>query len=74
METTFIPLSDPHVTLAEIEAVTDILRSPRISAGPAVEAFEQAFAAYTGRKYAIAVCERHAWHAPDAEGLSHWPG
>ena len=55
MSTDFIPLSDPHVTAAEIKAVTEVLHSPRISAGPAVRAFEDAFAAYTGRKYAIAV-------------------
>jgi dTDP-4-amino-4,6-dideoxygalactose transaminase len=55
MSSDFIPLSDPHVTAAEIKAVTEVLQSPRLSAGPAVQAFEEAFAAYTGRKYAIAV-------------------
>lgn len=51
----FIPLSDPDITLAEIEAVEAVLRSPRISGGPVAEAFEAAFAAYLGRKYAVAV-------------------
>jgi hypothetical protein len=51
----FISLSDPDITLAEIEAVDSVMRSPRLSSGPLVEAFEQAFAAYVGRKYAIAV-------------------
>jgi hypothetical protein len=51
----FIPLSDPDITMAEIEAVDAVMRSPRLSSGPAVEAFEAAFAAYVGRKYAIAV-------------------
>jgi perosamine synthetase len=51
----FIPLSDPDITMAEIEAVDAIMRSPRLSSGPVVEAFEIAFAAYVGRKYAIAV-------------------
>jgi dTDP-4-amino-4,6-dideoxygalactose transaminase len=55
MSTNFIPLSDPHVTAAEIEAVTAVLQSPRLSAGPAVQSFEEAFAAYSGRRYAIAV-------------------
>ena len=50
----FIPLSDPDITLAEIEAVDQIMRSPRLSSGPGVEEFEQAFAAYLGRRYAIA--------------------
>jgi perosamine synthetase len=52
---TFIPLSDPDITMAEIEAVDAIMRSPRLSSGPVVEAFEAAFAAYVGRKYAVAV-------------------
>jgi perosamine synthetase len=51
----FIPLSDPDVTLAEIAAVDAVLRSPRVSNGPVAEAFEAAFAGYLGRKYAIAV-------------------
>jgi perosamine synthetase len=55
MSTSFIPLSDPHITAAEIEAVSQVLGSPRVSAGPAAEAFERAFAAYCGRKYAVAV-------------------
>jgi len=51
----FIPLSDPDITMAEIEAVEATLRSPLMSNGPMVEAFETAFAAYLGRKYAVAV-------------------
>jgi perosamine synthetase len=50
-----IPLSDPDITYAELEAVDQTLRSPRLSAGPMVEAFEEAFAAYIGRKHAVAV-------------------
>jgi len=51
----FIPLSDPDITVAELEAVNVVLHSPRLSSGPIVEAFEAAFAAYVGRKYAVAV-------------------
>lgn len=51
---TFIPMSDPDITLVDLEAVDAALRSPRLSAGAVVEAFEAAFAAYLGRKYAIA--------------------
>jgi len=54
-DNSFIPLSDPDITTAELEAVDAVLRSPRISTGPAAEAFEAAFAEYLGRKYAIAV-------------------
>ena len=52
---TFIPLSDPDITVAELEAVNAVLRSPRLSSGPVAEAFEAAFAEYLGRKYAVAV-------------------
>ena len=54
-DASFIPLSDPDITAAELEAVEAALRSPRLSSGPTVEAFEAAFAAYVGRKYAVAV-------------------
>jgi hypothetical protein len=55
VDESFIPLSDPDITLAEIEAVDSIMRSPRLSSGPMVETFEAAFAAYAGRAYAVAV-------------------
>jgi dTDP-4-amino-4,6-dideoxygalactose transaminase len=51
----FIPLSDPDITVAEIAAVDAVLRSPRLSGGPVAEEFEAAFAAWLGRKYAVAV-------------------
>lgn len=51
----FIPLSDPDITMAEIEAVDSVMRSPRLSSGSVVEEFESAFAAYVGRAYAVAV-------------------
>lgn len=54
-EGSFIPLSDPDITVAEIAAVDAVLRSPRLSNGPVAEAFEAAFAGYLGRKYAVAV-------------------
>jgi dTDP-4-amino-4,6-dideoxygalactose transaminase len=52
---TFIPLSDPDITVAEIEAVDSVMRSPRLSNGPVAKELETAFAAYLGRKYAVAV-------------------
>ena len=51
----WIPLSDPDITQAELDAVTAAVCSPRLSHGPLVEAFEEAFARYLGRKYAVAV-------------------
>ena len=55
VDESFIPLSDPDITLVEIEAVDSIMRSPRLSSGSAAEAFEAAFAEYVGRAYAVAV-------------------
>ena len=50
-----IPLSDPDISMAEIDAVTEVLKSPSLSQGPMVAAFEAEFAAYAGRKHAVAV-------------------
>ncbi|WP_139557919.1 DegT/DnrJ/EryC1/StrS family aminotransferase [Methylotetracoccus oryzae] len=50
-----ILLSDPDISLAELEAVENVLKSPRLSAGPTVETFEAAFAEYLGRRHAVAV-------------------
>jgi len=51
---TFISLSDPDITLDDIAAVDAVMRTSRLSNGPVTEAFETAFAAYVGRKYAVA--------------------
>ncbi len=55
MKTTWLPLCDPDVSEIELEAVREVLASPRLSAGPIVEAFEAEFAQYLGRKHAVAV-------------------
>jgi len=55
MSQSWIPLSDPDISLSELDAVSAVLKSPRLSQGPVVEAFESAFASYLGRKYAVAV-------------------
>lgn len=55
MTQTNIPLSDPDVTMGEIDAVSTVLKSACLSNGPVVMTFEEQFAAYAGRKYAIAV-------------------
>jgi perosamine synthetase len=55
VESVFIPLSDPDMTVQELQAVDGVLRSARLSNGPVVEQFEQEFATYLGRRYAIAV-------------------
>ena len=50
-----IPLSSPDITEAEIEAVTAVLRTSRLSLGPQMEAFEDAMANYIGVPHAVAV-------------------
>ena len=55
IDATAIPLSDPDITGVELAAVDDVMRSPACRSGPVVEEFEKAFAAYLGRRYAIAV-------------------
>ena len=50
-----IPLSRQDITQAEVDAVTAVMRSERLSLGPRVKAFEAACAARTGRKYGVAV-------------------
>ena len=50
-----IHLSRPDITDKEIEAVTEVLRTPNLSLGPKLGEFETAFAKYIGRKRAVAV-------------------
>jgi perosamine synthetase len=50
-----IPLSAPDITDAEIDAVTAVLRTNRLSLGPELEAFERAVAAYHSIPDAVAV-------------------
>jgi perosamine synthetase len=50
-----IGLSAPDITEAEIEAVTAVLRTPHLSLGPELEAFEHALAAYHSVPHAVAV-------------------
>jgi perosamine synthetase len=50
-----IPLSAPDITAAEIDAVTAVLRTPHLSLGPELAAFEAALAAYHSVDDAIAV-------------------
>lgn len=50
-----IPMSSPHITEAEIEAVTQVLRTSTLSIGPEIAAFEQALATYVGTAHAVGV-------------------
>jgi dTDP-4-amino-4,6-dideoxygalactose transaminase len=53
--TTRIPLSSPDITQAEIDAVTAVLRTPNLSMGPELAAFEAALAEYHSVPHAVCV-------------------
>jgi len=50
-----IPLSAPDLSEEEIAAVTAVLRTPHLSLGPELAAFESELAAYHGVEHAVAV-------------------
>src|SRR5690349_24372783 len=50
-----IPYGRQDITAADIDAVTEVLRSPFLTQGPAVPRFEAAIAGYTGARHAVAV-------------------
>jgi len=50
-----IPIAKPIISNEEIEAVVEVLWSGRLAHGRKVEEFEEAFAAFMGTKYAVAV-------------------
>ncbi len=50
-----VPLSSPDITDAEIDAVTAVLRTPHMSLGPELAAFEAALAEYHAVPHAVAV-------------------
>ena len=50
-----VPMSSPDLTDAEREAVAAVLRTPNLSMGGEILAFEESFRKYTGSKHAIGV-------------------
>lgn len=50
-----IPYGRQHITQADIDAVTEVLKSDFLTQGPAVPAFEHRFCQLTGALHAIAV-------------------
>jgi UDP-4-amino-4,6-dideoxy-N-acetyl-beta-L-altrosamine transaminase len=50
-----IPYGRQHITQEDVDAVTQTLQSDFLTQGPAIKEFEDAFAAYVGAKYAVAV-------------------
>ena len=55
-----IPYGRQDISAADVEAVTEVLRSDFLTQGPAIERFESAVAEYCGVKYAVAVCNATA--------------
>lgn len=55
MEQSFLPYGRQTVTEEDIEAVVSVLRSPFLTQGPAVPAFEQEIAAFVDAQYGVAV-------------------
>ena len=50
-----IPYGRQQITEADIKEVEKVLRSDFLTGGPNIQKFEEAFAAYIGAKYAVAV-------------------
>lgn len=50
-----IPLSNPDITELELNAVIEVLKTPNLSLGPKLVAFEDKVAQYAGVKYAAAM-------------------
>ena len=50
-----IPYCLQHITDEDIHALTDTLQSDYLTQGPKIQEFEEAFAAYVGSRYAVAL-------------------
>lgn len=50
-----VPMSSPDITNLEREAVAAVLRTPNLSMGSEITAFEATFCEYSGCKYAVGV-------------------
>ena len=51
----FLPYGRQTISEADIDAVVEVLRSPFLTQGPAVPAFERAIAAHVGAVHGVAV-------------------
>lgn len=70
----WIRLTEPDISGGEMHAVLTALRTARISMGPEVEKFEEAFAEYVGRTYAVAVASGTAGLLVSLKALGICPG
>jgi dTDP-4-amino-4,6-dideoxygalactose transaminase len=69
-----IPLSKPHIGEREEELVLEVLRSGRLSLGPAIDRFEELFAEWIGAPHAVAVSSGTAGLHMLCHGLGLEPG
>ena len=51
----FIPYGKHYIDDDDINAVLNALKEDYVATGPGIDRFEQAFAEYTGAKYAVAL-------------------
>ena len=51
----FIPYGKQYIDEDDVNAVNEVLKSPYLTTGPKVEAFEKALCESTGAKYAVAI-------------------
>ena len=70
----WIHLTRPDIGPGEMHAVLTALRTAQISMGPGVEKFEEAFAEYVGRTYAVAVASGTAGLLLSLKALGIGPG
>lgn len=69
-----IPYGKQSISPKDIEAVVNVLKSDFLTQGPAVTAFEEAFANYIGAKYAVAVTNGTAALHLSAIAMNIQPG
>lgn len=69
-----LPYGRQHITDEDIQAVTEALKSDYLTQGPKIKEFEDAFAAYVGAKYAVAVANGTAALHLNALALGVKPG
>ena len=55
MSSRFIPYGRHSLDSGDLQAVLEVLKSDWLTQGPMVQKFEEAFAAYCGARYAVAV-------------------
>jgi len=69
-----IPYGKQYISQKDIDAVVRVLKSDFLTQGPAVKAFEEAFASYIGAKYAVAVTNGTAALHLSAIAMNIQPG